>query len=72
MIHRDENTRKVQRFSMADIDKIVNEKLNKFEEWFLSQGEEPLSKYEKAILRTFIGWNCSNKNRNLVAKKEGD
>ena len=34
----------------------IEQKLNDFEKLFRSKGNEPLQKYEKAVLRTYIGY----------------
>lgn len=34
--------------------KLIENELKKFEEWFRSVGNSPLSKYESAIVKTYI------------------
>ena len=33
---------------------MVDEEVLRFERWFVSKGEEALTRYERAILRTYI------------------
>jgi hypothetical protein len=34
--------------------KEADSRIDKFEKWFLHQGAEPLAKFERAILKTFL------------------
>lgn len=39
-----------------ELHKIVGPELSRFEAWFTSKGNQTLTRYERAMLVTYLGW----------------
>lgn len=50
--------------------KEIEAELAKFEEWFRSLGNSSLSKYEAAIVKTYIAAVLSNKFKSSLSSQE--
>lgn len=40
----------------ATPEKIVDAEIAHFNEWFTGRGNDPINKFEHAIIKTFLGW----------------
>jgi len=50
--------------------KLIEDELKKFEEWFRSIGNSPLSKYEAAIVKTYIAAVILEKFKSSLSGQE--
>ncbi len=42
--------------SGSDLEKVVDEDINEFDEYFKSLGNDPVVRSERAILKTYLHW----------------
>jgi hypothetical protein len=38
------------------VEKVVDSDIEEFNRWFQTQGNDPVIPFEKAIIKTYIGW----------------
>lgn len=52
-----------------EILKEADDRIDRFEKWFTNQGAEPLAKFERAILKTFLLAEETDSFKELFAPK---
>lgn len=48
--------RSVEDTPLNDMGKAMDPEVLAFQDWFLTQGNQPLTGVERSILKTYIGW----------------
>jgi len=56
----------------SQILKDADTEIDAFEKWFRGQGAEPLARFEKAILKTFLVAKATEKFRSTSRQEESD